>query len=65
MYEYQQQNAILAQQVKDLTGRFTGMTLASSSTFESDIKLKKNNIKSARLKTSSTVSKSVDFKNIK
>jgi len=58
LYEYQQQNAILSQQVKDLSSRLTGMS--SAATVETDKKFHK----SARL-TSSTTSKSVDFKSMK
>lgn len=72
LYEYQQQNSILSQQVKDLTTKLTGMSMASSSTIESENKVNKNinninrdvrDVKSARTTTKS--SKSADYKNMK
>jgi len=62
LFEYQQQNAILSQQVKDLSSRLTGMS--SATTVETEKKFSKTNYKSARM-TSSTTSKSVDFKSMK
>ena len=62
MYEYQQQNAILSQQVKELTMKLTGMSMASTN--ESENKAGKNVHRTARTSQSKS-SKSADFKNIK
>lgn len=62
LYEYQQQNAILSQQVKELTNKLTGMSNATTN--ESDNKFAKTNYKTARTSISKS-SKSADFKNIK